>query len=71
MDIRIKDSILFGSTPGPSNTVLVSNMAAEHLTLAADVTLCHEVIPPGRDYYGQTLESVARLHVKAESWNLK
>jgi hypothetical protein len=47
VDVGIEYAVLFWGASRPSNTVLVSNIAAEHLGLAADITLSHEAVPPG------------------------
>lgn len=66
MYVWIEDSVFFRRAARPPNTVLVSNIAAKHLGLAAEITLSHEGIPPGRKNYGQTLESVARASKTAK-----
>src|SRR5947209_13819978 len=67
MYVWIEDPILFRRAPRPPNTVLVSNIAAKHLGLAADVTLSHEATPPGRKNCRQTLESVAWVDARPET----
>ena len=45
LDVRLEGAILLGCAQRPPNTVLISNVAAEHLFLAAELTLGHEMDP--------------------------
>jgi hypothetical protein len=45
LDVRLEGAILLGSAQPPPDTVLISNVAAEHLFLAAELTLGHEMDP--------------------------
>jgi hypothetical protein len=45
LHIGLEGAILLGGAQPPPDAVLISNVAAEHLLLAAELTLGHEMDP--------------------------